>query len=151
MLRWAAAMSAVLALGACGREARELGPTPPQTPPAGAEDPRVRFYQQNAFQIAQGGRYFAWYGCQGCHGESAPGRHNFFGNDWHGGGSFEHVFSTIAHRHGPLDYGQHVPDEQLWQLTAFVRDLPKQSVEKRRRQALDQLAEPVGGTWSGPQ
>lgn len=138
------------ALAACSNEAREIGPTPPQTRPAGNADPRTRLYQDNAYQLSQGGRYFAWYGCAGCHDASAGGATSLAGRSARATG-FAQVFARIADGHGRLGYGARIPIEQLWQITAYVRDLPRHTPEKRRRLSLDQRAEPVGSRWSGPQ
>jgi len=140
-----------LCLAACSKEARSLGPSLPQTPPAADDDPRIPAYEGNFFQIAQGGRYFAWYGCAACHGETSPGVLDLADGQWRHGGGFAAVFAAIADRHGRLAYRARVPAEQLWQLTAYVRDLPGHFPEKRRRTDLDQQAEPRAATWFGPQ
>lgn len=51
------ARSAILAMLLCGcsKEAREVGPTVPQTAPIGERDPRIPYYQDNFWQIGQGG------------------------------------------------------------------------------------------------
>ena len=144
------AVLAALLLAACSREARDIGPSLSQTPPHGADDPRVAYYQDNVYQVAQGGRYFGWYGCVACHGEGAPGARDLGDGRWRHGGGFDQVYVAIARGHGALDYAARIPAEPLWQLTAYVRDLPQHMPEKRRRLALDQVGEPQGRTWSGP-
>jgi putative transposase len=52
----------VLALASCSEEVRTSGAELPQTPPTSAQDPRAANYEGNAYQVAQGGRYFTWYG-----------------------------------------------------------------------------------------
>jgi mono/diheme cytochrome c family protein len=133
------------ALAACSREARVIGSGPPQTPPDGPVDPRIRFYQDNSYQIAQGGRYFAWYGCGACHGEAAQGVLDLSDNAWRWRSGFDQVYRAIA-AHGP---GTRIPVEQLWQVTAYVRDLDRHTPAKLRRQDLDQKGEPTGGRWQG--
>lgn len=142
---------AAIGVSGCSREARDVGPTLPLTAPNGNADPRIALYQDNVAQVAQGGRYFAWYGCSGCHTETSQGAANLPDDRWHRGGGFAQVYATIALGHGPLAYNERVPTEQLWQLTAYVRDLPTHGPEKRRRAAVDQQAEPVGDNWNGPQ
>ncbi|MDB5688614.1 MAG: cytochrome c [Sphingomonas bacterium] len=129
-----------------------LGPDLPQTPPNGADDPRAAKYDGNAYQISQGGRYFAWYGCAGCHGSDAKGRLALADMQWRHGGALDEVYAFIARGHpGKLArYGDLIPPEQVWQLTAYVRSLPELAPERRRRQDLDQVGEPQGRTWSGP-
>ncbi|HEU4958928.1 MAG TPA: cytochrome c [Sphingomonas sp.] len=132
-------------LAACSREARTLGPGLPQTPPKGPGDPRIAFYQGNVYQISQGGRYFSWYGCGGCHGETAPGPLKLSDGGWTRGGEFDQVYRSIAgHAAGPR-----IPTQQLWQITAYVRDLHAHTPAKLRRQNLDEKGEPTGDSWSG--
>lgn len=133
-------------LAGCSREARTLDSHIPTTPPAGPADPRIPFYQANLYQIAQGGRYFSWYGCSGCHGEKAQGLLKLSDDAWKHGAAFDQVYRSIAaHAEGPR-----IPPEQLWQITAYVRDLHKHTLAKLRRQDLDQKGEPTGDAWSGP-
>jgi cytochrome c oxidase cbb3-type subunit 3 len=138
-------------LSGCSKEARELGPTVPETPPAGDADPRIAFYQDNLYQVSQGQRYFSWYGCSACHNETSTGYAMLADGRWRYGGGFGHVFAAITERHGRFGYGARIPVEQLWQITAYVRDLPMHDPEKRRRVALDERSEPEGATWKGPQ
>lgn len=141
---------AAVALGGCSREAREIGPAPPQIGPQGNADLRITLYQDNVYQVSQGGRYFDWYGCAACHGENAPGVRNLTDDTWRYGSGFAQVYAAIASRHGRLAYAQRVPTEQLWQLAAFTRDLSQHTPEKRRRQTIDQQAEPQAAHWQGP-
>lgn len=150
LVRWPFAALALLAAPSCGREARDIGPSVPQTPPRSAGDPRVAYFQSNAYQVAQGGRYFGWYGCGGCHREGASGTLELSDGRWRHGAGFDRVYWAIADGHGRLRYGRHIPSEQLWQITAYVRDLPLHTPGKRRRQSVDQVGEPRGASWSGP-
>lgn len=136
-----------LALTGCAKESRSLGPTPPQTAPRGAADARIRDYEGNAYQVSQGGTYFSSYGCTGCHQTDAP---DLRGAKLPTGGSFDRIYRAIAQGHGGLGYGARVPVEQLWQLTAFVADLPSHTPDKRHRQSVDQAGEPQGAAWPGP-
>lgn len=149
-MRWGLTLAMALLAG-CSQEARTLGPTPPQTAPISDRDPRIGAYAGNFYLVSQGGRYFSWYGCHGCHTDDAPGVLNLADGRWRYGGGFAEVYGAIAARHGRLAYGQRVPAEQLWQLTAYVLDLPQHHPEKRRRLAIDTKAEPEGSTWTGRQ
>jgi cytochrome c oxidase cbb3-type subunit III len=139
-----------VALSGCRQEARTVGPSVPQTPPGSDDDPRIAAFQGNLYQVAQGGRYFNWYGCSGCHTDAAPGVLNLPDSRWRHGSGFAQVYAAVVDRHGALDFRGRIPTEQLWQLTAYVRDLPKHTPEKRRRLEADQKGEPVGPAWSGP-
>jgi len=138
-------------LAACSREARDVGPSRPITRPIADDDPRVAFFQDNVWQVAQGGRYFTWYGCGACHGEGARGVRDLTDRRWRHGGGFADRFAAIGDRHGRLAFGTRVPVEQLWQLAAYVGDLSAHTPEKRRRLNKDQRAEPQGAHWAGPQ
>ncbi len=137
-------------LSGCTGEARTVGPTVPQTPPRSDTDPRIPAYAGNFHQISQGGRYFGWYGCAACHDERPDPVRNPADGRWRHGAGFAAVYAAIADRHGPLEYGRAIPAEQLWQITAYVRDLSNHTPEKRRRTNVDQSAEPRGGVWRGP-
>jgi cytochrome c oxidase cbb3-type subunit 3 len=138
---------AVLAfLSGCSQESHALGPDQPQTVPRGSDDPRATRYDDNAYQISQGGRYFTWYGCGACHGADATGALDLHAHS----GGFEQVYRAIVRGHRGADYGARVPVEQLWQMTAYVREVGRIDPTKRRRQDIDQSGEPQGDSWSGP-
>ena len=134
----------------CSGEARTVTPGVPQTRPRSNDDPRIPAYQANAYQISQGGRYFGWYGCAGCHDERSDAARNLADGRWRHGSGFAAVYAAIADGHGAADYGRRIPVEPLWQITAYVRDLPRHKPEKRRRATVDQAAEPQGASWRGP-
>ena len=144
-----ALMTAMLA--GCSKEARTLAADLPQTPPHDAADPRIAKYQGNAYQVSQGGRMFTWYGCAACHAAGARGGLDLGDGRWRHGGGFDRVYGFIAHGHGAATppYGDKIPVEQLWQITAYVRNLSNVPPEQRQRQDHDQQGEPQGATWSG--
>jgi len=139
-------------LAGCSGESRTLGADLPQTAPKGAQDPRAAQYERNVFQVSQGGRYFTWYGCGACHGGEAGGALNLNDKIWVHGSDLDQVYAYIARGHpGALaHYGERIPAEQLWQITAYVRTLPQLPPEKRRRQDVDMVGEPQGAKWTGP-
>jgi len=143
-------LATLLLTSGCSKEARDIGPSVAQTPPHDARDPRIGYYQDNAYQVAQGGRYFSWYGCTGCHADGSSGWRNLADGRWRRGDGFDRIYAAIADGHGARHYAGRIPAEQLWQLTAYVRDLPLHTPEKRRRQMVDQVGEPQGDGWSGP-
>lgn len=146
-MRGAAMLAVLLALTACSKEKRILDADQPMTDPVGSQDPRTKQFQDNAYQVSQGGRYFTWYGCGGCHGNGAQGPNNLADGYWHHGSTADRVYASIA-KHGKL--GARVPVEQRWQLAAYVQQLPMLDPAYRRRQDNDQLGEPQGDNWSGP-
>ena len=138
------------AVSGCSGEARTVAPTVPQTRPSSDDDPRIAAYQANVYQISQGGRYFAWYGCASCHDDGSEPAQNLADDRWRHGAGFAAVYAAIADGHGTAAFARRIPAEQLWQVTAYVRDLPRHTPEKRRRTAIDQAAEPQGASWRGP-
>jgi mono/diheme cytochrome c family protein len=148
---WIAGACAAVLLCGCTAEKREIGPGQPQTAPASASDPRAPRYEANAYQVSQGGRLFAWYGCQSCHGDDATGVLDLADRRWRYGGGVDQVYASIAQGRPPgmPGYGR-APSEQIWQLTAYVRQLEALPPSKRRRQDADQKGEPTGSGWSGP-
>jgi cytochrome c oxidase cbb3-type subunit 3 len=142
-------MLAVLLAG-CGAEKRPAGPDQPQTPPNGPGDPRIAAFEANKYQVGQGGRYFSWNGCGACHGTDAAGVQALGDNVWRRGGAFDQVYRSITEHPGEMPgYGETIPVQQLWQITAFVRSLKDLPPAKRHRQDVDQAGEPQGSNWSG--
>jgi cytochrome c oxidase cbb3-type subunit 3 len=138
-------------LAACSNEARTIGPAMPQTLPSGDADPRIGAYQENAYQVSQGRRYFAWYGCSQCHAEGGPADRDLTDGKWRHGGGFAQVYASVASGHPEQDFVRRIAIEQLWQITAYVRDLPTHTAEKRYRLLVDQKGEAQGSSWNGPQ
>ncbi|WP_061934791.1 cytochrome c [Aureimonas sp. AU22] len=138
-------------LAACGREVRD-DTLLARTGPNGADDRRIPYFDRNAYQIGQGGRYAGWYGCNACHGQGARGVLNLGDAFWRYGGSFPDIYASIAERHTAPDqrYGERIPIQQLWQITAYVRNLAGFGAERIRRQSFDQAGEPEGRRWTGP-
>ncbi len=139
-------------LSACQPERRELSLGQPVTAPAGPSDTRAKLFEDNFYQVSQGGRLFTWYGCGGCHDAAATGYRNLGDTLWRYGGAPDQVYASIAKgRAGGMPaYEQRIPQLVLWQITAYVRQLPKTKVDQRRRQDLDEQGEPQGDQWRGP-
>ena len=140
---------AVLALTGCEYEKRNIGPDHPLSPPTGAADPRIGFYDKNAWQMASGGRLFTWYGCGACHDANAKGLMSLRGGRLV---DFDVLYSAIAKGAPPRmpAYRDRMPSESIWQLTAYVRSLRTLKDTKRLRGDLDQKGEPTGHKWAGP-
>jgi mono/diheme cytochrome c family protein len=135
--------------GACTRESRTLAADQPQSAPHGPDDPRGPRYTANFYQVAQGGRYFGWYGCGACH---TPGAHGAASLVNGSGRALSELYAAIAaHRAQTMGLdGGRIPSEQTWQIAAFLRDLARQQPAHNRRSAADQLGEPQGNQWPGP-
>jgi cytochrome c oxidase cbb3-type subunit 3 len=143
---WAAA----LCLSACQAEKRDMGPAAPTTPPTSVADPRIRQIESNNWQVSEGGRLFAWYGCQACHGEAAKGALDLADNQWHYGGEAPDVYRSIMQGRPGMPGFAAIPADQLWQLTAYVRRLSDTRPSKRRRADADQASEPSGTSPAAP-
>jgi cytochrome c oxidase cbb3-type subunit 3 len=140
VLRWAVAL--VLLASGCGREHREYASkSPPTTPPAeavrvselqpgaaltNAPDPRGRHFEGNAYHVNRGQELYKWFNCNGCHaaGGGAIGP-ALMDAEWRYGGSIEQIHASIAQGrpNGMPAFRGKVPDDQLWQIAAYVRTL----------------------------
>jgi cytochrome c oxidase cbb3-type subunit 3 len=142
-----------LALAGCEREDREYRGVPlpesgpatvplstltPGAPSAPPGDPRGAQYEHNAYHIGQGQRLFRWFNCVGCHanggGDIGP---PLMDDQWRYGGDMQHIYASIAQGrpNGMPAFGGRIPQQQIWQLAAYVRSLsgnaPKDAVPSR--------------------
>ncbi len=150
-LRVALIALSATALAACEPEKRTLSPTAPLTDPSGVADARGSLFEGNFWQVSDGSLYFTWYGCGQCHGEGAKGVLDLGDDRWRYGGSMSDVFASIADGRaaGMPAYGKRMPQEQLSQVSAYVRELHKTKPAARRRQDLDQQGQPQAARWTG--
>ena len=125
------ALALAAGLGACDRETRDSRGTPlPETAPSFSRlDPRPAAYEGNAFQIAQGQRYYAWMNCAGCHFHGGGGiGPPLMDSDWRYGGSMQQIVDTIleGRPNGMPSFKNKITQAQAWQLAAYVRSLSGQ-------------------------
>jgi cytochrome c oxidase cbb3-type subunit 3 len=150
MKRWWLAVPIVLALvlAACEREARRFD-TPARnqsaredTPRAGGNQPalplegKVRSplksaspYDENAYAVAQGKRLYRWYNCSGCHSMGGGGiGPALMDEKWKYGGDPANIFASIVQGRpeGMPSFGGHIPEDQVWQIVAYVRSMSGQ-------------------------
>jgi len=142
LLVWAALL---LAAG-CDREDREYRSDPkrssePKVAPASAalQANAGAGYEGNAYHITQGGRLFRWFNCNGCHGSGGGAiGPALMDSGWRYGGSIAAIHASIrdGRPNGMPSFAARVPDQQLWQLAAYVRSLsgnvPKSAAPSRR-------------------
>lgn len=132
---------AVLLLVGCQREERDTRPDPvlgngeqpvPVTALApGGERPapsdiKAAEFEANAFHLAEGKRLFDWFNCSGCHANGGGGMGPALMDDkWIYGSSIESIHATIrdGRPNGMPSFRDKVPDDQIWELAAFVRAL----------------------------
>ena len=132
-------VAAAIASSACEREKRrykeisaaEARPDAVKlsTLQPGRTDPpveKVSPYQNNAYGISEGKRLFSAYNCNGCHamggGSIGPA---LMDDKWIYGGEPDQIYSTIAQGRpdGMPSFAQRIPNNQLWQIVAFVQSL----------------------------
>jgi cytochrome c oxidase cbb3-type subunit 3 len=125
----------LLALFGCQREQR-----PTQAPPAasGVADPSYAAsgsapvsnkYEENAYAVSQGKTWYRAYNCNGCHGGGGGNiGPALMDARWRYGADPGAIFSSIAHGrpNGMPAFGEHVPEDQIWQLVAYVRSMSGQ-------------------------
>jgi cytochrome c oxidase cbb3-type subunit 3 len=133
----ALAAVALLALAACEREKRYFEPptrdvtSPPMRmstvqPGAAASTNLARKYEENAYALAQGKRLFGWYNCNGCHANGGGDKGPALMDDvWIYGSDPANVYATIVEGrpNGMPSFGGHIPDNEVWELVAYVRSL----------------------------
>jgi cytochrome c oxidase cbb3-type subunit 3 len=100
----------------------DLQPGSPQPPP-NVQSP----YQNNAYGLSEGKRLYAAYNCGGCHGLAGGGAIGpaLTDDKWIYGSHADQIFSSISQGRpdGMPSFGGHIPDQQIWQLVAYVQSL----------------------------
>lgn len=142
------ALALLVSLGGCEREKRSFStPHPADSPtesgarlsanqPAAALSGGVRQaasdtgpYEENAFAVNQGKRLYRWYNCNGCHANGGGGiGPPLMDADWRYGGGPAQIFQSIVQGrpNGMPSFGGHIPDDQVWQIVAYVRSMSGQ-------------------------
>lgn len=137
----APALLATLALVACEREQREFRGDPSE----GSADPQIvqstlspgeggpieaeidrSEYEENAYHLNEGARLYKWFNCSGCHFNGGGGiGPPLMDDEWIYGGELENIVATIreGRPNGMLAFRTKIPDEQTWQIAAYVRSL----------------------------
>lgn len=89
-------------------------------------DRRALPYYDNAEAVVAGKKLFAAYNCSGCHSNGGGGMGPSLMDDvWVYGGRLAQIHQTLVEGrpNGMPSWGGKVPDEQLWQISAYVRSL----------------------------
>lgn len=131
-----------LVLAACEREQRrfkeippgataqdavrqsELQPGAPQT-----EQAFKSAYEDNAWAVSEGKRLFEWFNCVGCHAHGGGGiGPPLLDEKWIYGAEAANIFATIVEGrpNGMPSFRAKIPNQQIWQLVAYVRSLSGQ-------------------------
>jgi cytochrome c oxidase cbb3-type subunit III len=135
------AMLAVFLLAGCEREQRELrlapsvaaalekvalmpnqiGGAPPQVYTALSKP-----YAENAFDLGQGKRLYAWFACTACHGHGEGGEGPaFLDGWWQYGPDIVSIFASIRDGRpgGMPPFRDKLTTEQIWQLAGYVQSI----------------------------
>jgi cytochrome c oxidase cbb3-type subunit 3 len=83
-------------------------------------------YEKNAFHVSQGKKLFTWYNCSGCHANGGGGSGPALMDDvWIYGSAIENIAATIreGRPNGMPSFRGKIPEDQIWQIAAFVRAL----------------------------
>ena len=141
----AAAIAVAVSMAACEREARRFA-TPavnhsakPDAPRNGVLQPGAVLaapvrsplrnespYDGNAFAVNQGKKLYHWYYCSGCHSNGGGGiGPALMAGAWRYGSAPASVFASIMHGRpqGLPSFGGHIPEDQVWQIVAYVRSM----------------------------
>ena len=100
----------------------DLVPGPMHAPPTALKN----FYEVNAWGMAEGKRLFEFYNCVGCHAHGGGGMGPpLMDAKWIYGSNPQQVFASIVEGrpNGMPSFRGKVPEEQVWQLVAYVRSL----------------------------
>ena len=90
------------------------------------DDPRAANYFDNAEAVNTGARLFKQYNCSGCHSSGGGGMGpSLMDDEWIYGGRLEQIHQTLVEGrpNGMPAWGGKIPDEQLWQISAYVRSM----------------------------
>src|SRR5436305_4532956 len=85
-----------------------------------------RDYEKVAFHVSQGKKLFTWFNCSGCHANGGGGSGPALMDDvWIYGSSIENIAASIreGRPNGMPSFRGKVPEDQIWQIAAYVRAL----------------------------
>lgn len=142
MRRVLACFGLCLLVAACEREERAFRPDPAATEAPlkitqttvapGPHPAQVQAsalgarYENSAFALSQGKRLFAWFNCKGCHANGGGGSGPALMDDtWIYGSRMDNIVATIreGRPNGMPAFRGRIPDDQIWQIAAYVRSL----------------------------
>ena len=134
-MRVALLLACAMALAGCEREQRPMHAPPPASGltgpsyPARAVAQAGNRYEENAWAVSQGKTWYRAYNCNGCHaqggGDIGPA---LMDAKWRYGADPASIYATIAYGrpNGMPAFAGRVPEDQIWQLVAYVRSLSGQ-------------------------
>jgi cytochrome c oxidase cbb3-type subunit 3 len=109
------------------------GPAPPQAQQKLATTNSATngkgIYEENGWAVSEGKRLYTWFNCVGCHSHGGGGMGPALMDDrWIYGSAPEQIFQTIiqGRPNGMPAFGGRIPEQQVWQIVAYVRSLSGQ-------------------------
>lgn len=96
------------------------GGQPPPTPPDATR------YEATGFDVSEGKRLYGWFNCKGCHanggGSIGPA---LMDERWIYGAEPRNIYETIVEGrpNGMPSFRNRIPDQQVWQIVAYVRSM----------------------------
>jgi cytochrome c oxidase cbb3-type subunit III len=91
-----------------------------------SDDPRAAQYYDNADAVNTGKVLFQQFNCSGCHSNGGGGMApSLMDDEWIYGGRLEQIHQTLVEGrpNGMPAWGGKIPDQQLWQIAAYVRSM----------------------------
>jgi cytochrome c oxidase cbb3-type subunit 3 len=104
-------------------------------------------YEKNAYHLSQGKKYYAWFNCTGCHanggGDIGPA---LMDDKWIYGGSIDNIVQSIreGRPNGMPSFRGKIPDDQIWEIAAFVRSMQRSVPQDAAPQREDDLTSHPG-------
>ncbi|MGO4440942.1 c-type cytochrome [Rhizobium sp. RAF56] len=97
----------------------------------GGAPPEVYFaigkpYERTAFDLSQGKRLYAWFGCVACHGDGRGGAGpSFMDGWWFYGPEMVSIVASIrdGRPHGMPAFRDRMTIDEIWQLAGYVRTI----------------------------
>jgi cytochrome c oxidase cbb3-type subunit 3 len=83
-------------------------------------------YEKIAFNVSQGKKLFTWFNCSGCHANGGGGSGPALMDDvWIYGSAIENIAASIreGRPNGMPTFRGKIPEDQIWQIAAYVRAL----------------------------
>jgi len=103
-----------------------VGESQPGAPQPTPPDPRGRYFEGNAWHVNQGEALYKQFNCSGCHahGGGAIGP-ALMDAEWRYGGRIDQIHASIAQGrpNGMPSFMGKIPDDQIWEIAAYVRTL----------------------------
>jgi cytochrome c oxidase cbb3-type subunit 3 len=86
-------------------------------------------HEENAYAVAQGKRLYRWFNCNGCHAGGGGGMGPpLMDGRWLYGHEPEQIAASILQGRpsGMPSFAGRIPEDQVWQITAYVRSMSGQ-------------------------